>query len=166
VLELLAIHSNAIAIIFNYILGGNLKIIFGNILQPGKFVMIPSLLAFYASIALSWGSHLGNSILPAYFVASLSAKFFGAKSAPSESRVSIMTWLFLLSFFGLAISACFWQNMFPFSAEIYGEFRSVWTITGTGACLNSPQYWLVWGVLYYTSISILEGVLFLKRKQN
>lgn len=170
IIEFLSIHSGAMINTFSRLDRGFSRIAsdaprWARYVGPMvKVFIFPFFFGLYAMMAYQWGLHLGNITLPFYFAASLIANYFGRKSAPQMRMAGYATVLILVSFFVAQGPACFWEKVFPFPEEIYRAYRSSWFISGAGECLYAPQPWPVWGLLYYSSLAIMGGLLFWRYK--
>lgn len=127
----------------------------GGILQRNpKFTLI----GLYSTFVVTFALIFQNWFLPLYFFVSLLAKFFGAKGRTSNLRVGLPLLLFLGTTFFTVFFGGFLAKLFPIPPYVLGE-----RLPGSsGLFVDTPQTFLVWGILYFFLMSISEVFLFAK----
>lgn len=96
-----------------------------------------------------------------YFVIGLAAKFFGARAAQDESR-EITSWiLFILTIFTfLIIPLELYQTVLPFPEEVIRRHKA------GPASDFAPQAPLMWGLMYFSLLALVDIVIFLKKNRR
>lgn len=127
--------------------------------------------AFMFAIAFGW-LFLGNIYLPLIFLGSTLAKIFGQQATSGESYRIYAIPLFLGSTLAVSmIGPEFWVNLFPFP-ENFSQFQPAdWAKrieSGeiSGEFVERPQTMLVWGIIYFTLVAVIEFALFKKRIES
>lgn len=164
--EFLSIHSSGMAFgvrkkergdndpktIFRFAIRGLGK----NILQQNPK---RALVFFYAIFVFSISFIFGNWYVPIYFFISLMTKFFGKKALQDDSSAGLPILLFIASTFIAVFISPFLPKVFPFPQGLF-QYRMPGS---NGLFVNHPQILVVWGIIYFLSVSIAEIILFLKK---
>lgn len=110
----------------------------------------------YSSFVGAFGIAVGNYFLPLMYFVSLISKVFVNRAAarPMPMFVSIPLLLFSVGF--VAATAEWWASLFPFPEEVLGQ-----KLPGSrGLFVDQPQTLLVWGIVYYFLLAVIELLLF------
>lgn len=167
--EFLSIHSSGMAfgarkkergdndlrVIFHFAARGPGK----NILQQNpKYTLV----FFYAIFVFSLGLIFKNWYVPIYFLISLITKFFEKKALRDNLQIGLPILLFLLSTFVAVFAFPILLKLFPFPPK-FSQYR----MSGSsGLFVDYPQVLMVWGVTYFLSLSIVEIILFFKKRAD
>lgn len=112
---------------------------------------------FYSLFALIFGLTMQSFYPPLFFCITLLSKFFWSKSSPTGvSMAAISIVIFLLVMIPVAGPENFWERLFPFPIA-FDQYRPE---SAGGLFTDMPQTVLVWGVLYYSILVIIEILLF------
>lgn len=118
------------------------------------------LIGIYSAMVIGFGFSVGNWTLPFIFFISLIAKFFGQRasdsSGPERFGISVILLIFLTILTTLFSS--FWGILFPFPSEVRPF--------GSGTWVDYPQDVVLWGVLYYFSLAVIDVAFYFKREKN
>lgn len=118
-----------------------------------------TLVGLYSVFVLAIGLVFKNYYIPFYFFISVLTKFFGKKAAKDNVQVGLPIFLFLAATFISLISTPILVKIFPISDQILQN-----RVPGSsGHFVDFPQSLMVWGIVYFISLSIMEVVLFLRQ---
>jgi len=115
-------------------------------------------LLFYAVFIGMFGFIFGNWAAIGLFVASMVGRFIqgiGRKNIDRKkigNEIGKQIFIFLISVFVIIFLAPLWEIIFPFSAEVLAEKLP----RSSGLFVEIPQTLLVWGISYYSLMTILD----------
>lgn len=115
------------------------------------------LLVVYGVLVLGFSLAVRNWILPLIFFAGFIAKFFGQRASNSSGpeRFAISTILLIFLTILTTLFSSFWGILFPFPSEVRPF--------GSGTWVDYPQDLMLWGVLYYFSLAVIDVAFYFKR---
>lgn len=149
-IEFLNIHSNVLLYLLKDKLGKELT----PLLKTFLFIA-------YSIFVLFLSIFSGSTLILLIFFVSLISRIFADKAVHSR----FPTYQFVI-FIGALIVATlgigFWESMFSFPQEVYKSKPE----NITGIIFEKPQTLLIWGALYYFTLSIVEIILFISGKRR
>lgn len=148
-IEFLSLHSSGI----------------GNFFRTEANYKKPSLILFfiYLIFAVVLAVLFDNFILPIFFILSTINKFFITGFLKIDKKYfGINILLFILPLIIVLIASPYLQTIFPFPQSILDAKP----IGATGLFIEVPQTSLVWGIIYFSSILIMNMYLLIKNKHE
>lgn len=118
---------------------------------PASFVIPVSLALIYGGFALVVCRHTGSAIPAFFFGASLCGKVFSAIPSSQRMMISVISVLFLILFTFTVILIPF-DRLFPFPPGV----MALKPANESGLFVDKPQLVLIWGILYFMSLTALE----------
>jgi membrane-associated HD superfamily phosphohydrolase len=130
-------------------------VIYGEPTSSSKKVPKTTLFFVYAVFLLPLLFLSNNLWRVVYFLISLFAKFMGHKSTP-ESKHFVSTFIVFFITFPIIFFSGIWNFLFPLPQEVLiNKPQNV-----QGLVVESPQTFLVWGIVYSIGVAIVELILF------
>jgi len=129
--------------------------------KPDRFSK-PFLFIFISLFVFVLFAIAKNKLLVIIFFLSFLSKIFGHKALPRRSVVATSVAVLLLSTFVVIITASILEARFSLPPEV----KIMRPANTSGLFVDIPQTLLMWGVLYYAFIGVVEVMLFLKSKRN
>jgi len=120
-----------------------------------------TLFVFYGMFIVVFAAMTGQWLGAVYFLVSLGGKVAYSKSINAEERlkpVAAGIAMLLLSTFTVVFTAGLLKKMFPFPHEVL----SARPPGQSGLFIDSPQTLLVWGILYFSLMTLCEILIFRK----
>lgn len=167
IVEFLSIHSNMMVVSFRKRgIGAAQKTVFNAAAKSSRFgggtlrkyrrgALFGIYLIFVATISLPFK----NWFIPFQFIVSMISKFYGGKASAAPFKSGLMIILFIVSTFAVVIFAPLIRFLFPLAQEVLNQ-----KIPGSsGLFIDAPQTLLIWGMLYFVSLAIMEFALFRRR---
>ncbi len=122
------------------------------------------LILILASICIVFIGIASQTLIPPiFFVISLFSKFSQNKASENPHILVFYIVLVLLTVSAAALTESFWVSTFPIDQEIVLENVP---ITTSSKRMLPPQVLLAWGVLYYTTLLVINVVYFLRKNRK
>ncbi|MBI2668721.1 hypothetical protein HYX14_02675 [Candidatus Woesearchaeota archaeon] len=125
---------------------------------PIKFILV----GVYLLFMLVFGFAFQNWAVPVVFMISLGAKYFGKKTHTHHTSAGISVLLLIGTVFIVTLLAPLWSVLFPFPESVLQQKMS----GSSGIWVDIPQTMLVWGILYYGLLGIIEVISFRRQKES
>jgi hypothetical protein len=117
------------------------------------------LVSFYCITVIAFAAETQQWLPVVYFVISLASKVVYSRSIDAQKQLAPVAAgiaMLLLSTFIVVFSATFLAEWFPFSAEV----KAARPAGQSGLFVSTPQTLMVWGVLYFTFMTLCEIAIF------